>query len=178
MKKALRVIKNILKFILPLSVYFNFYQKKHHEEYVELMNSYGAPKEYTTDPLIEKDFFEAFRLYGLPAKYYIELDLFNLKDKRERNKLVPPGRPVSIWKGINSTRSQKVLDNKAMFMERFSAFLHRDWLYVPHASYEEFTAFCNRNPRIIAKSNTGAGGFGIHRFDPSESNDLRSVYQK
>jgi len=158
----------------------DYYSRKHKEEYKQLIESYGVPEKYWSDAGAVKDFFDAFRLYGMPAKYYFELDFYNLKSKEERNDFVPPGRLVSIWKGVNNGPSRKTLDDKATFMKSFSKYINRDWLYVPDASFDEFFQFIKKHSAIMAKKNTGAGGFGISRFNNAIKTDeeLKALYEE
>ena len=73
LKKALRRIKDGIKFIVPMDLYLSYYSKKHSDYYRELMEIVEAPEEYKNDSDIMKDYFKCLGKYGLPVRYYKEL---------------------------------------------------------------------------------------------------------
>lgn len=53
-------------------------------------------------------------------------------------------------------------EEKDRFLDRFQAYVHRDWIgRVCRNSREEFDAFADRHPRCIIKPRTDSGGHGV-----------------
>lgn len=53
-------------------------------------------------------------------------------------------------------------EEKDRFLDRFQAYVHRDWIgRVCRNSREEFDAFVDRHPRCIIKPRTDSGGHGV-----------------
>ncbi len=180
LEKAKKTCKDIIKFFMPTKLFLKRYARVHAGDYQWLMEQVDAPEHYKTDERVKEDYFKSLSLYGFPVKYYKELGFYEIKDEARRDSYVPPAKLMSMWLGVNSGPSRKLLDNKVACMETFSEFLNRAWIYVPRVSYEEFAEFCKRYPKMLVKRGTGSGGKGIHVFEYTGQGEkeLKKLYRE
>lgn len=179
--RVFRKIIDALKFIIPISLYMKHYEKTHADKYVSLMKEVDAPDYYINDPEVRRDYFQCLGKYGLPVKYYKELEFYEMRDdEARRDSYVFPGKLMSTWYGVNSGPSRKILDDKLDFMKVFSDYINREWLYVKEASFKEFKSFMTKHGKVIVKHTTGSGGKGIHLFEYNNQSeeDLKKTYDE
>jgi hypothetical protein len=179
LEKAKKAFKTAIKFLTPTRLFLIYYAKKHADMYLRLMELVDAPEHYKTDEKVKKDYFESLRLYGLPVKYYKEMGFYEIKDESRRDSFVMPAKLVAMWYGVNSGQSRKLLDNKVAFMETFSEYINRAWIYVRRNSFYEFIQFCIRYPKMLVKSANGSKGQGIHIFEYTgqSEDELTQIFQ-
>lgn len=178
-RKILRAVIDTQKFIMPTGLYMRYYAKKHDDEYKRLMDEVGAP-EYYKSPEVKRDYFKSLAQYGFPVKYYKELGFYEIKDGKIRDSFVAPVKLVAMWHSVNDGPSKEFLDNKVAFLETFSEFLERDWIYVQRVTYQEFKAFCEKHPKMIVKKSGGSRGKDIHTFIYENVSDesLKEMYEQ
>ena len=70
----------------------------------------------------------------------------------------------------------KYFVDKGLFLERFSEFIHRDWIDARKCSLEEFKDFAKRNPRFIVKPARSSSGKGVEIVSPGD--DVETFYHE
>lgn len=98
---------------------------------------------------------------------------FKLYDRSHfwQSKFLTWPRLLKFVKKLNKNASQKdfeLIQDKALFNAHFSAYIHRDWLYIPNSSTEELRSFILRNSTFLLKVTTGTQGQGITLFNNSQ----------
>lgn len=176
--KVLRSLKNAVKFVTPMEMYLDWCSKKYNDLYHELMVAVEAPEHYINNPEVQKDYFKCLAKYGFPVRYYKELGIFEVKDQKQRDSYVGPGRLYATWYGVNSGPSRPKLDDKVEYLKAFGEFINREWLEMKNTSFDEFKEFCQRHPKMIVKNSKSFGGKGTHIFDYQGQSDdeLRAIY--
>ena len=178
--KVKEMLVNGVKFITPTSLYLKRYARVHDNEYKRLMREVGAPEHYINDPKVKADYFDSLRKYGFPVKYYKELEFYEMEDQERRDSYVAPCKLYAMWYGVNSGPSRKILDDKVLYMDTFTEFHNRAWMYVPRSTFEEFKDFCQKYPKMIVKRASGHGGKGIHVFEYKNQTDdeLKAIFNQ
>lgn len=77
--------------------------------------------------------------------------------------------------------SEPYLKSKATFLKNFTRFIHRGWIYVPKASYEEFCDFLHKYRTIALKPQYSSWGIGFFKLTEEEfasKEDPKEFYQK
>lgn len=173
-----RVVKDAIKIITPTRLYLEYYANKHDDEYKRLMDEVGAPEYYKTRE-VKRDYFKSLAYYGFPVKHYKEFGFYEIKDKKVRESFLAPLKLMSLWQGVNCGESRGILDNKVKFLECFSEYLGRDWIYAPDSTYQDFKEFCLKHHKMLVKKPYGSGGEGIHLFNYDDHTDgeLEVVYK-
>jgi hypothetical protein len=109
-----------------------------------------------------------------PAEYaYLG---FDKKSDRERADYFTMFRFERFIKKVN-TGDKMVFMNKIQFNQRFAAYLHRDWMDISQASFEEFSDFVRRHGEVMLKATELSCGKGISRYVYREGDDLRVLYK-
>ena len=68
-------------------------------------------------------------------------------------------------------------EEKDRFLDRFQAYVHRDWIgRVCRNSREEFDAFADRHPRCIIKPRTDSGGHGVHHHSKQPGSGVGAAH--
>jgi len=73
---------------------------------------------------------------------------------------------------------QEVFKNKALFNQRFSHYVHRDYLDTTSCSFEEFEEFCAKFPRFFAKPIRGSVGTGARIMESDNVSRLWKTCRK
>lgn len=179
-KRFFRKIIDGVKYIIPIQLYLRYCEKKYSDTYYALMEEVEAPEKYKNDPAVKRDYFECLGKYGLPVRYYKEMGFYEIKDKKQRDSYVVPGKLISTWKGINFGPSRECLDDKITYLKTFSEFINREWMDAATVSFEEFENFCKRHPKMIVKRINGHGGVGTHIFEYNNQSEeeLKNSYKE
>lgn len=113
--------------------------------------------------------------HGSSPAEYAHLD-FDRKSERERSGYFTMFRFERFIKRVN-TGDPAVFINKALFNERFSAYLNRDWLDISKATLEEFSDFVRSHGTVMLKATSLSCGKGISRYTWREGDDLAALYE-
>lgn len=68
--------------------------------------------------------------------------------------------------------SEPFLKDKVCFLQNFSDYVSRDWLYLPDATLEQFRSFVERNREVALKPQLSSWGIGFKKMTAEE---LRAV---
>lgn len=121
----------------------------------------------------------SFRHQTSPENYYV-LRFFELSEK-ERQTYLTSGRSAMADRELNRsmTREKEILLScKHLFYQSFSDFVHRDFLYVPEASYLDFSMFLDAHDWFIVKPDRGIMGRGIEKMCAGEVEDRKALFEK
>ena len=113
--------------------------------------------------------------HGSSPAEYAHLN-FDKKSDRERARYFTMFRFERFIKRANAGDKQLFID-KAAFNRRFSAYLHRDWLDVSQASFEEFAAFIRAHGQVMIKATSLSCGKGITKYVYDPADDLQALYE-
>lgn len=125
------------------------------------------------------DYLSAFLRHGVHIRQYIIGEMWRMSNP-ERSRRVTFYRMIRLEKKYNDLRYRHFLDSKRDFNEFFKECIHRDWLYVPEASFEQFKSFVSRHQSMIIKPLDGMKGQGITKWDYNGEDDeaLKSLFTR
>ena len=110
---------------------------------------------------------------------YMIFGFYNLSTE-EQKKYLTDVEATRLMRPYNSD-SEPYLKSKVRFLQNFTRFIHRGWLYVPEATYEEFCEFIYRYHRIALKPQYSSWGIGFLKLTEEEfreKEDSREFYEK
>ena len=102
---------------------------------------------------------------------YYEAD-FALLSRRERKTFMTSLVQHHLAAALNNRTDVLQFENKLTFNKRFAEYLGREWLDLEDSTPEQFQAFVERHPVIIAKHPVGREGKGVFRYDTAEHADI------
>lgn len=97
---------------------------------------------------------------------YMIFGFYNLSTK-EQKKYLTDVEATRLMRPYNND-SEPYLKSKVRFLKYFTRFVHRGWLYVPDASYEEFCEFVHKYHTIALKPQYSSWGIGFLRLTEEE----------
>lgn len=110
---------------------------------------------------------------------YMIFGFYNLSTG-EQKKYLTDVEATRLMRPYNND-SEPYLKSKATFLKNFTRFIHRGWLYVPKASYEEFCDFLHKYRTIALKPQYSSWGIGFFKLTEEEfasKEDPKKFYQK
>lgn len=110
---------------------------------------------------------------------YMIFGFYNLSTG-EQKKYLTDVEATRLMRPYNND-SEPYLKSKATFLKNFTRFIHRGWLYVPKASYEEFCDFLHKYRTIVLKPQYSSWGIGFFKLTEEEfasKEDPKEFYQK
>lgn len=110
---------------------------------------------------------------------YMIFGFYNLSTG-EQKKYLTDVEATRLMRPYNND-SELYLKSKATFLKNFTRFIHRGWLYVPKASYEEFCDFLHKYRTIALKPQYSSWGIGFFKLTEEEfasKEDPKEFYQK
>lgn len=110
---------------------------------------------------------------------YMIFGFYNLSTG-EQKKYLTDVEATRLMRPYNND-SEPYLKSKATFLKNFTRFIHRGWLYVPKASYEEFCDFLHKYRTIALKPQYSSWGIGFFKLTEEEfasKEDSKEFYQK
>lgn len=114
--------------------------------------------------------------YGAGYKDYLLCEFYNLTSAQ---------RATYLTRGINNAITRRlchpdyyhIFTDKEVFCEKFAKFIKRDWLFMPHATEEEFVKFMENKDVVIIKPNSESCGVGVEKLKKSDYKDVHEMYQ-
>ena len=123
------------------------------------------------------DYLYCHYRYGVSLTKYEQYEFYRL-NHIGRKSFICERYGREIWNVCNPMEARKITGDKAGFNKRFEEFLHRRFLEVETASFEEFCAFVNNVNKFITKPFYGASGKGIEIVYSNENLPLEKLYQQ
>lgn len=114
--------------------------------------------------------------YGAGYKDYKLCEFYNLT-AAQRATYVTRGVNNRIVKLLNDPAYYHCVEDKCEFNRLYGDFIHRGWLDMTLASYEEFYQFMADRDRIISKPSAATCGQGIQIVQKSDFRDLQEMYE-
>ncbi len=109
------------------------------------------------------DYLSAFVRHGVHIRQYTIGEMWRMSNP-ERSRRVTFYRMIRLEKKYNDPNYRHFLDNKRDFNELFMEFIHREWMFVGDASFEEFKDFVQSHKSMIIKPLDGMKGHGIRKW--------------
>ena len=108
---------------------------------------------------------------------YYEFKFYDL-NKEERGTYVTRGENNKIVSALNDKAYWYIFQDKIIFNEYFSEFLHREWLDLRKCSFEEFKTFASSREKFVAKPIDGICGEGIEIIHINAETDFEELFKK
>ena len=118
------------------------------------------------------DYLSAFLFHGAHIFQYT-VGGFWRKSNAERSKCLTWRRITRMYRKYNDSSLAYLFKNKPEFNQFFKEYIHRAWLYLRDASFDEFKAFVLEHQSVIIKPVAGKEGIGIRKFTLSGEDDAR-----
>lgn len=126
----------------------------------KLFNDYIKVRRENPEKRVSMSEYTIFGFYGLPLE--------------EQKKYLTDTEATLLMRPYNSP-SEPYLKDKVAFLENFSQYVSRGWLYLPDHSLEEFMAFVEKYGSVALKPQLSSWGIGFIKMSWDE---LRAVEDK
>lgn len=113
--------------------------------------------------------------YGAGYKDY-ELCAFHDLTDAQRDTYVTRGINNRIVQLLNDPNFYHYMRDKRIFNQTYAPYIHRAWMDMTNASYEDFAAFMEGLDQIIAKPSSASCGQGLEILRRSDFHDLRQMF--
>ena len=137
-----------------------------------------AKKEFSTGTAIGSldDFKHAVAKHWVSYNEYAYQYEFYNKTEEEREEFISSAKMTYFYRRYVPGKVKAISRNKNRFLTKYSKYVHRNWIYTPEATYEEFTQLVS-NYDCIIKPCDGVRGQGIFKaFKNSDHTDDRKMY--
>ena len=123
------------------------------------------------------DYLMAFVRHGAHIDQYVAGRFWQYSNPM-RSKCLTHYRRLALEKQYNNPADVHYFKNKPEFNRYFSDYVHRGWLWVKEASFEDFKAFLLRYGSVIVKPMDGKQGDGIRKLEYAGQDDaeLRQMF--
>ena len=81
-----------------------------------------------------------------------------------------------IVRALNNPDYYYLVNDKIEFNKLFNDFLHRDWINLKEASFEEFESFISKHDPIIIKPIDLTGGYGVEKIYKKDYENTKQMY--
>ncbi len=120
-----------------------------------------------------------YRHMASPENYFV-LRFYELSDE-ERFDYLTSGRSAMADRELNQAMTRennRIMSQKHLFYSFFSDFIHRETIYVPEVTYEEFSTFFDMHETVILKPDVGIMGQGIEKICTADVKDRKVLFEK
>ncbi len=156
------------KFIL------DYFRKCHHN-----LKSLGE-QENVSVFLLWCDSIWSYLRYGCTIRQYVDGEFFRYS-LFERSKILTCRKYYKLVRRTNNVSYTKFLEDKALFNNHFSDFVHRRWVTSRDMTKEKFLLVCQRQKGIIIKPLGGMEGQGIYKIAAQKllsENEIEQAYRE
>ncbi len=115
--------------------------------------------------------------YRITYSEYFEQYHFYSLSKQERNEYITMSQAHNIQRGLNKG-VRDVFWYKDKFLNRFPAFVKRDWINFTTVTPTEFVRFCEKHPQFILKPLADSRGNGIRFISINGIDDIADLYNE
>lgn len=116
------------------------------------------------------DYLSAFIRHGAHIDQYIAGGFWRYSNAM-RSKCLTHYRRLALEKKYNNRADVHYFINKPEFNRFFKDYIHRGWLWLKEASFDDFKQFLSRYPSVIIKPMCGKQGDGIRMLELSSHDD-------
>lgn len=137
-----------------------------------------AKKEFSKETAIGSldDYKHALEKHWVSYNEYAYQYEFFDKTEEEREEYISREKMGYFYRRYSPVNARAIFRNKNRFLTKFSKSIHRNWIYTPEASYEEFAQLVS-NYDCIIKPCDGAFGRGIFKvYKNGDHTDDRKMY--
>ena len=122
------------------------------------------------------DFKQAVDKHWVTYNEYAYQYEFYSKTEEEREEFISSAKMTYFYRRYVPGKVKAISRNKNRFLTKYSKYIHRNWIYTPEASYEEFAQILS-NYDCIIKPCDRARGHGIYKiFKNSDHANDRKMY--
>ena len=114
--------------------------------------------------------------YGAGYKDYLLCEWY-LLTKAQRETYVTRGINNTITRLMNNSEYYHIFDNKDEFYKKFADYIHREWVFIPETSEEEFEKFMESRDEIVAKPSNESCGIGVEKIKKSDYPSVSALYK-
>lgn len=123
------------------------------------------------------DFVWAFIFHGVSIIEYFQWD-FYYKNFRGRSNFVTLRKFAKLSRHYNNKDYSKYFDDKVLFLQTFNKYVHREFLDLNTASYEQFQDMFARLGEIIVKPHNATHGIGVRKLNYKDTADVQALYEQ
>ncbi len=105
---------------------------------------------------------------------YLDWDFYLLK-RRERVTYMTHPKSNHLAQKLNRREFRHLFSDKAIFNERFSQYLGREWIDVREATADELGEFITRHGKVMVKITDSIGGIGIQKREARSIGDYSEL---
>lgn len=102
----------------------------------------------------------------LSLSEYMIFAFYRLSEQ-ERREYLTDTEATLLMRPYNA-ESEPYLKDKVLFLRTFADFIHRDWLYLPESTAEDFAAFVRRHGSVALKPPLSSWGIGFRKLTAEE----------
>lgn len=114
--------------------------------------------------------------YGAGYNDYRICEFYNLTPA-QRETYVTRGVNNRIVQLLNDRSYTHIMNDKCEFNQHFSECIHRGWMPMQTATFEEFAAFMENRDRIVTKPLDDACGRGVEILNKADFADLQTMWK-
>ena len=128
-------------------------------------------------PLVYADIISCILKYSTG---YVDYEAFEMYDMtpEERAGFLTIGKNNQLVAELNDPAYRGIFDNKALFNEKFDAFLKREWMVLDGKNKTEFAALLKDKGELIVKPLDQSCGRGIEKIKHEEGMDTDKLYDE
>lgn len=115
--------------------------------------------------------------YGCTIRQYVNGNFFRYSSF-ERSKVLTCRKYYKILENTNDISFTRFLEDKSLFNNYFSEFVHRKWVSSREMNENDFSIVCKQNKGIIVKPIEGMEGEGIYRISAEQLSSDSQVKQQ
>lgn len=124
------------------------------------------------------DYKQAMKKHWVSYTEYAHQYEFYKKTEAEREEYISRLKMSYFYRRYTPGAAKTVFHNKTKFLKTFEKYVHRQWLYVPDSSFEDFEKMVS-NMDCIMKPCDGKLGKGIFKtFQNNDHKNDRDLYEK
>jgi hypothetical protein len=111
------------------------------------------------------DYKQALKKHWVSYKEYAEMYEFYKKTEAEREEYVSLLKVAYFYRRYNNGVVLPILRDKQRFLKTYSKYIHREWLYAPESSFEQFEQLITKYDCIVKPCDEarGKGVFKIYK---------------
>lgn len=148
--------------------------EEHKSEYKDYLEAYFPEAKLGKKIRLLTDVVYCYVRYGSWFNNYFEYRFWD-KSGKKRNTFLTWKRARRFINVVNGEKHCPTFRKKHEFLQEFSENVHREWIFIPDVSYEDFLLFVKKHSVLIEKNDEGMFGIGVAK-KIRETIDNRQYY--